>query len=546
MKSIKTVLLASLAILLYACSSQNVVENAQKDKEQSNLSFSSLVEDEATTRKAGNTWENKDAIGIFAFESGKPNSQTTVDPLLNNKKFVTNGDGLFSVEAGETPIAYPTSSRDFIAYYPYSANQAISQDLTYIVDLSDQNSIDEIDLLYSNNLKGFTSSTKPELRFKHALSKFNIKVTSKEFDLSKAKIELTNFNTKADFNLVSQALLVDETVVSEVNLPYNLVNGQLVATALVLPSNKAQNFTVRITLSDGKVVRWSNHKEKGWKWEAGKTYTQTISIGKDDGGEPVDPVDPDPEPGQKYGFMETPQGNETANTMFVVHNVPAGGPASLLKDAKGNPQRNYTMLYDKKYKIAHWVAFPHHRNYMGSAGRSNWGYDPIVPRGDQAALNFGAKPYSRGHQIASSDRTGNSVLNKTTFYYTNMTPQIQDRFNGDIWAKLEKYVQGIVPANDTLWVVTGAGLPKNDAEIKYFTGPEGKMAIPTYYYKALAKKVNGKYYTIGFRFDHRDHMKGENYNDFRVTVKSLEQETGFTFFQSIPAEDKDKIVSGQW
>lgn len=548
MKSIKAAFLASLTIFLYCCNSHNFVENAQTDNEQTNLSFSTIVEEEATTRKAGNRWENKDAIGIFSFESGKPNSQTTVDNILNNKQFVTNGNGVFSVEAGETPVSYPEISRDIIAYYPYNSDKVLSEDLTYVINLSDQSNIDKIDLLYSNNLKNFSKNSKPELRFKHALSRFNIKVSSKDFDLTNAKIALTSFNTKADFNLVSQVVLVDESILNEVNLPYTVVDGKLSATALILPSNKAQNFTLRITLSDGKVVRWANHKEKGWKWESGKTYVQEIRIGKEDGGDPVDPVDPDPEPVQKYGFMETPQGNESSFTQFVVHSVPAGSSANLQKDSKGNPQRNYTMLYDNRYKMAYWVAYPQHKNYVGSTKRTNaWTYDPLIDRNDQVNLKSSYKEnYSRGHQIASGDRTADPAINRPTFYYSNMTPQIQNGLNGDIWADLEAAVRNFVPGNDTLWVVTGAGLPKDPNQIQYAHSKSGEpAAIPTYYYKVIAKKVGGKYYTLGFRLDHKAHNH-RDYNRYRVTVKSLEQETGFTFFPSIPVADKEVIVDSQW
>lgn len=544
MKSIKAALLASLTIFLYCCNSHNFVDNASSEQERGDLSFSSIVDNPAT-RKSGNNWENNDAIGVFSFESGKPNSQSTVDQLINNKKFVTNGNGIFSVLPSEGPVPYPSNNRDYIAYYPYNASQSVSQDLTYVIDLSNQSDLDKIDLLYSNNLKNIAASSRPELVFKHALSRMSLTISaSSKFDLTNAKVELTNFNTKADFNLVSQALLVDESLVTEVNLPYSVQGGKLFVNALVLPTNKAQSFTVRITLSDGQVVRWAKHKDKNWLWESGKVYTQEIQIGEDG-----ETSNPDPKPEQKYGFFETPQGNETSSTQFVIHNVPNGASANLLRDANGNPQRNFTMLYDKKYKIAHWVAFPQHKNYIGSTKRTNaWGYDPLVSRADQINLNSSYKEnYSRGHQIASGDRTADKEVNRPTFYYTNMTPQTQNGLNGGIWAHLEDGVRGMIPGNDTLWVVTGAGLPKNPNEIKYAHSKDGEpSAIPTYYYKVLAKKVGDKYYTIGFRLDHRVHTKGEHYNDFRVSVKSLEDETGFTFFPSIPVADKEVIVDSQW
>ena len=548
MRSIKAGLLATLAIFLYCCNSHNFIENPLGEGDRDQLTFSSYVEgvgsDDVVTRKTGNRWEANDAIGLFSFETGKPNSQATVDANLNNREFITlNGLGQFSTKPGTPSVPYPTERKDFIAYFPYKSDVLISEDFTYPIDLANQLDIDKIDLLYSNNLKDFNLLLQPELRFKHVLSRLKLTITSKKYDLTGAKVELTNFNAKADFNLISGVVLVDQSVVEVVNLPYTLLNGEMTINALILPTQKAQDFTVKITLKDGQVARWNNHKDAGWIWEQGRVYTKAISIGETGG------VDPDPQPEQKYGFFETPQGNETSNTQFVVHNVPSGASANLLKDANGNPQRNFTMLYDKEYKIAHWVAYPQHKNYVGSAKRTNaWAYDPLIDRGYQINLKSSYKEnYSRGHQIASGDRTADAAVNRPTFYYSNMTPQIQNGLNGDIWAHLEQAVRGYVPGNDTLWVVTGAGLPKDKSQIKYAHSKDGEpTAIPTYYYKVVAKKVGGKFYTLGYRLEQRVHTKGEHYDDFRVTVKALEEETGFTFFPSIPAEDKEVIVNSQW
>lgn len=102
MRSIKAGLLATLAIFLYCCNSHNFVENSQTDVDRSNIEFSALVEQNGSTtqtRKSGNDWTSGDAVGLFSFESGKPNSQATVDENVNNRKFITTtGDGIFSAE----------------------------------------------------------------------------------------------------------------------------------------------------------------------------------------------------------------------------------------------------------------------------------------------------------------------------------------------------------------------------------------------------------------------------------------------------------------
>ena len=185
MRSIKAGLLATLAIFLYCCNSHNFVENSQTDVDRSNIEFSALVEHNGSTtqtRKSGNDWTSGDAVGLFSFESGKPNSQATVDENVNNRKFITTtGDGIFSAEEGHIP--YPAEKRDFISYFPFSNATAIKEDLTYSVDITNQNDINAIDLLYSNNLKNFDGSVKPELLFKHALARLDLSISSTKFSL---------------------------------------------------------------------------------------------------------------------------------------------------------------------------------------------------------------------------------------------------------------------------------------------------------------------------------------------------------------------------
>lgn len=76
--------------------------------------------------------------------------------------------------------------------------------------------------------------------------------------------------------------------------------------------------------------------------------------------------------------------------------------------------------------------------------------------------------------------------------------------NQSIWEDLETAVRGW-SSGDTLYVVTGA-MPTTatDKQIQYAKDNNGKdIAIPKYYFKALARKVGGNYQTIAFKLDHR-------------------------------------------
>ena len=182
-----------------------------------------------------------------------------------------------------------------------------------------------------------------------------------------------------------------------------------------------------------------------------------------------------------------------------------------------------------------------------------WGYDPKVSKDVQpsVAKGYGANVatenypnnfYARGHQIPNADRNAVPEMQAQTYYSTNMTPQIQNGFNGGIWAKLEEAVRSFVPQGDTLYVVTGASFRKvneNLAAKKIVNKNDGKsLPVPNYYWKVLLKveRNNGELSsasTLGFWLPHDD-LKGHTYGEYTVSVDQIEQWTGFDFFVNLP------------
>jgi endonuclease G len=218
--------------------------------------------------------------------------------------------------------------------------------------------------------------------------------------------------------------------------------------------------------------------------------------------------------------------------------------------------RNYTLFYDKQYKLAHWVAYPMYPACIGNSGRTNkWAYDPGIAQNYQPNLKkgWGVTQYDRGHQLPSGDRTNSKEANASTFYYTNMTAQNASLNRGQ-WENLERQVRTWTSRMssgsnyDTLFVVTGAILPPPPEPIRYIKDNSGaEIAVPKAFYKALAQKINGKYYTIGFYVNNETPASGLSYNTWRVTVADLERKTGFTFFPRITAPGmKEKIDNSAW
>ena len=220
---------------------------------------------------------------------------------------------------------------------------------------------------------------------------------------------------------------------------------------------------------------------------------------------------------------------------------------------QGRSQRNYSYVYDDDVFASYWVAYPLCAAHLTTGREEVWGYDPKVPKEEQTSVskgygasvptrNYPSNFYARGHQLPNADRNAVPQMQAQTYYSTNMTPQIQNGFNGGIWAKLEEAVRDCVPQDDTLYVVTGAAFRKVGAEEAVDTvlnKNDGKsLPVPNYYWKAVlkVKREQGQpvsAITIGFWLPHED-LKGYVYDSFAVSVDELEEWTGFDLFVNVP------------
>lgn len=219
----------------------------------------------------------------------------------------------------------------------------------------------------------------------------------------------------------------------------------------------------------------------------------------------------------------------------------------------GRLQRNYTVNYDADRYAALWVAYPLCHDHMATGREEDWGFDPQIPQEEQTSVrkgygasvptaNYPKNFYARGHQLPNADRSGVPQMMAQTYYSTNMTPQIQNGFNGAIWAKLEEAVRSAVPQGDTLYVVTGAAFSRVSADdvVKTVTNKndEKELPVPNYYWKALlkVKREAGNLVeaqTVGFWLPHDD-LKGHSYVDYAVSVDQIEEWTGFDLFPNLP------------
>lgn len=525
---------AFLLLVLGACdkTTQQVVDN----EKQTVVRFTSVVEGNDITRTVGSSWSANDLIGVFMKQSGEVLGGATIVGGGDNISYITKaGDGNF--QSNGISLEYPSdgSAVDFIAYYPF---QSTLDNYIYKVDVTDQSKPEKIDLLYADNLKNRTqTSVTGNLQFYHQLSQLILNLSSSDnTDLSNLTVSISGVKTKANFNLVDGSLAVDEKSEAVVNMR-RVGNA---AEAILLPINTVDGIKLTLTLN-GKAKEVTLPSSISSLEKAAK-YIFSVNI--KNGGSQVDPEE------AKYAkWRETPVITksmlEKNNIHYINHYMP--------NDKK---VRNYSLLYDSDLKMAYWVAYPLCSYYTTGTGdrTDDWGFDPEISSDLQ--FNFGKKSssnlaesskYDRGHQLPSADRLRDNAVNETTFYSTNITPQI-NRMNQQIWQRLEDQVRKWISGVDTVFVVTGAMVDKDNVEYTTAKSGGGNIAVPKYYFKALARKLSstGVFYTIAFKIDNTTSVAGDNYMEHAVSVDALEKMTGFTFFPTVSADIKATLDKSKW
>lgn len=527
------VLYAIVLLLALGSCTKEAQQETESGKQQF-VRFTSVVEG-TYTRAAGASWSPSDAIGVYMKKNGSELSTGSIVGEGDNVEYFTkNGDGNFLPVS--TYLSFPDDGTkvDFIAYYPH---QETINNFIYPVDITDQKNLENIDLLYADNLTGRDqSSVVGKLQFRHVLSRIVLTLqTTDGTSLEGLAVSILDVKTSAKFNLADRTLNTEEQSTGNVSMRVQKTNTGAIAEAILIPQSLNAGMKILLTLGEKKsTVTLDNIKTI----VGGNSYITTCNV--KGGGTAVDPEAP-----EYAKWRETPVVTKEQLTndrlMYITYYMPAGNNMYEPNSNKTKILRNYSMLYDKDLKFAYWVAYPLFPECTGNSGRTDaWDYAPGISHADQANLSSGfGSGYDRGHQIPSGDRTCNKPTNETTFYYANMTPQVGKKMNQSIWAQLENKVRSWRSGTDTVFVVTGAIPPQNN--IKYLKG----MAVPEYYFKALARKVNNKFHTIAFKLNNEDF----SYTDYMrnaISVSELEKLTGFTFFPSLDAETKQALELNLW
>ncbi len=260
-----------------------------------------------------------------------------------------------------------------------------------------------------------------------------------------------------------------------------------------------------------------------------------------------------------YMNLEMPHFN--AENTFVVHRAVVEGDTAV----------NYSIEWNQDMLHAQWSAFFFDAyNSQKNVTRSNsFTVDTDLPSSMQVDNSYHTNDgFDRGHLCASNDRVYSEETNEQTFYFSNMSPQLNE-FNTGIWQRLEEEVQawGKYTQNgtyDKVYVCKGGTL--NQLLVNYTgttTGSDGKtpttdengyttkgLPCPAYYFMAILTEKDSTYNAIAFNIEHSELITpidgSSSYSiadlkQYMLTIDALEEFTGLDFFCNLPDAYEDIV-----
>ena len=470
-----------------------------------------------------------DQIGVSALTPGTSDLKS---PEMANIAYVADGNGIFSgVEGG---IKLDGAPADIVAYYPYSPKVA---DGLLPVDISDQTDASKTDLLWGKSLSSdLISGYRAPMTFLHKLGL--VEITFEAKDATHGLPSSIKVTAKGVKYAGQMALATGElTLGTETKDITVAADADHKAYLLLMPGDKLSGLAFDF---DGQLKEFTF--DAPLEIVSGKRIVLTFRPYSD------------AIPALKAAYAEIPvETIEHPGTIRAIHMAPdswfAGGTTP------GGSRRNYSILYDKEKKQPLWVAYPMYADCKGPQERTNyWDWDPDIPRADQPQLEGSYQPqsmdFNRGHMLSSESRDASLMLNRSTFYYTNMVPQNKYQ-NSGIWTQLETKEQAWINSYDTLFIVCGPIF--DPAAVKRYVQDDvnQNVLVPDAVFKAILRQTaSGEWQSMAVRMPNTKPSSGDSWKNHMVTVRSLEEELGFTFFTHLPADVATEVKSqnnpAQW
>jgi endonuclease G len=211
----------------------------------------------------------------------------------------------------------------------------------------------------------------------------------------------------------------------------------------------------------------------------------------------------------------------------------------------------YVVDYNARLNGPNWVAWHLERGDLGRAPRSpGFKPDDALPQGFYVVKDhdYTGSGYDRGHLCPSADRTASPALNATTFVMTNVHPQLHE-LNAGPWEKLEEHERELAKRGRDLFIVAGGVFEREPKRIGRDPDPAHRVAVPRASYKIIvvldhgqgAESVRPDTEVIAVVMPNTPDVKDHAWSDYAVTIREIEQTTGYDFLGRVPRPVQDAV-----
>jgi len=227
-----------------------------------------------------------------------------------------------------------------------------------------------------------------------------------------------------------------------------------------------------------------------------------------------------------------------------------GNPSGATED-EGNSD-NYLMAkpyfalsYNNSKGTPNWVSWHLTQGELGSARRLPFYPDETLPRGFNVVVpqDYTNAGFDRGHMCPHSDRDRTEAMSHATFVMSNIIPQTA-AVNQRAWRQLEMHCRMLVEhENKELYIVCGPAGHGGRGKNGFTTSlARGKVTVPGECWKVIlvldeadgddAVRIDQNTRMIAVVMPN-DGTVGEDWTEYRTSVRDVEQLTGYKFFDRI-------------
>lgn len=225
--------------------------------------------------------------------------------------------------------------------------------------------------------------------------------------------------------------------------------------------------------------------------------------------------------GQSFDYLPAPV-QSIQNGQIVTHQILA--------------YTQFTLSYNELHEQADWVAYSLTKAEAEVPGLRQTAFkrDATVLTGSAVDNDYRNSGFDRGHLSPAADNSVNDAINKESFLFSNMAPQLGD-FNSDIWQDLEGWVREQAIEYDSVYVVTGPVFINSLGKIG-----RNEVTIPGAFYKIVMRFDGSTPRMLAFMIPHLTPSNAD-FRDYKFPVNALETITGIDFFPALSSRVENRV-----